>query len=235
MAEKTGAYVQRVKDWKIRDMVVDYLNAREMFLECSRRFRKALALSFEDIKKISDVLYEIKENHHLIFKRLVDPRRRKFEDGHKLTPTEVEIRFMNNVGLLFHKVMVARELKYILEHYEEDSQDYHDTKKELEFNLTRIDGYFRQGMQILKALIRDHRTNVVLLSYLLENRESIEGAFDEPLEKLLLLPEGEDRLDAAYEKVRRYYEASGWLDRARQIVQTVPELTPPPPTPPMKD
>ncbi|MFQ6113943.1 MAG: hypothetical protein ACE5NG_07610 [bacterium] len=86
---KVKAYLIQIKDWKIRNMVMLYLEAREKFKTYSRMIRSDVNISFEGMREICDILYEIKEDHHLIFKRALDPKRKKFEKAHKFMPDEI--------------------------------------------------------------------------------------------------------------------------------------------------
>ncbi|RMF66357.1 MAG: hypothetical protein D6743_06540, partial [Calditrichaeota bacterium] len=150
-------YLVRIKDWKIKNMVMLYLEARGRFKEFNRMLRKGNFPSFERLREISEMLFEIKEDHHLLFKRLLDPQKHRFEKADKFTPNHLEIEFMNNIGLLFHKVTVARELKYVMEHYVEQSETFQRTKENLKVNIARIDELFDEGIEILTALISEYR------------------------------------------------------------------------------
>ncbi len=211
-------YIATIKDWMIRSLIERYLRARDLFLRYSRNFHNGTLMPFENIMEISDALYQIKEDNYLIFKRLLDPKRRTFEDAPKLTPTEAEIRFMNNVGLLFHKVMVARELKYVLEHYAARTEDYEETLGSLEYHLRRIEELFEEGLEIIREMIANYPENAVLLMFFLENRQRIEEAFRMPLAEFLKpMVHGPTEHEAAL-RVTEYYLESGWLDRAKKLL-----------------
>lgn len=216
-------YIATIKDWMIRSLIERYLRARELFLRYSRNFHSGTLMPFENIMEISDALFQIKEDNYLIFRRLLDPKRRTFEDAPKLTPTEAEIRFMNNVGLLFHKVMVARELKYVLEHYPARTEDYDETLASLEYHLQRIEELFEEGLEIIREMIANYRDNAVLLMFFVENRERIEEIFGLPLAEFLKpMVNGSTEHEAAF-RVAEYYLESGWLERAKRLLAELEE------------
>lgn len=217
-------YIQSIKEWKIREMVIGLLEAKSIFDKHNKP--AAEMISFAVLRKICDFLYDIKENHHLIFKKIINPKKHLFENANKYTPNESEISFMNNVGLLFHKVMVARELKYILDYYTEDSNSYQETKASLDRNLQRIAMLFNQGTAILLNMLKSHTNNIYLLTYFLENQEFCANQFKQNIETLLKILTGEGSLEDAYFSSARYYAKSGWIEKARNACQTVLKLNP---------
>ncbi|MCG8607392.1 hypothetical protein MJD09_20720 [bacterium] len=210
-------YLARIKHWKIRNMIRLYLEAREQFLLYRKRLRKKTSISFEGMRKICDILYEIKEDHHLIFKRLIDPQKNKFEKERKYLPCTIETEFMNNIGLLFHKVMVTRELKYLMEHYIEESDSFQKTEENLEYHLQIIDSLFDEGIKTLKSLILRYKDNTLLLSLLLENPKRTKRHFGANAAELLeQFVEGKG-LDEVYFSVGMYYAENGWKEKAREM------------------
>ena len=127
-------YLAAIKPWKIRNMVEGYLAAWQIFHKQQRsKSTERHALSFEALNKISDILYEVKEDHHLLFRR--PDRALQRHEQHKLVPTYSETTFIDHVGLLFHKAMVAKELRYILERYAHDERNWAVHFTELKDNL----------------------------------------------------------------------------------------------------
>jgi|GEM_PF-439489 hypothetical protein len=211
-------YVVSIRNWMIRSLIERYLRARDTFLSYLADFRNGQLIPFENIMALSDQLFSIKEDNYLIFRRVLDPRRMVFEEAPKFTPSEAEVRFMNNVGLIFHKVMVARELKYVMEHYQADSQDYEETYGSLNYYLERIEKLFNEGLEIIRLMLPENGDNTVLLVYLLENREYMERTFGVPLWELLapMIP-GDVRREA-YARAVEYYVNSGWAAEARRML-----------------
>jgi hypothetical protein len=227
MAEQpVGRFLTRVKDWKIRNMVAGYLKARRMFLDTYSQVANNTFISFEQLLDLCEVLFVVKEDHHLLFRRLIRPRSREFDSANKFTPSDVEIAFMNNVGLLFHKAMVAREVKYVIEHYEEESDDAAQRWKELHLYLKELDRLFNVGLRILTEFIRLHRENVLLMSYLLEESNDAIRAYGKKGESLLALFVNGSDLPKTYERVGRYYLESGWPKRARRILERLLQIEP---------
>lgn len=212
-------YLIQIKNWKIRNMVMLYLEAREKFKNYRRMIRSGVFISFERMREICDILFEIKEDYHLLFKRLLDPRKMKFEKTNKFKPDEVETQFMNNIGLLFHKVMVARELKYLMEHYVEESETFQKSKEDLQFHLRKIDSLFDEGIEILKTLVGQYKDNILLLTLLLEDPTRTKKHFGQnAFEILEQFVEGKG-LDEVYYSVGKFYAESGWTDKAKEMLQ----------------
>ncbi|MFX0141291.1 MAG: tetratricopeptide repeat protein [Candidatus Hodarchaeota archaeon] len=222
----TSPYIQNIKDWKIRELVIGFLEAKATFEKNNKPKKKDSFISFSILRKICDMLYETKENHHLIFKKITNPKNHTFEVANKFTPNEGDINFMNNVGLLFHKVMVARELKYVLDYYEEDSTGYQETKASLERNLQRIEMLFNQGIDILLSMLRNHKNNIYLITYFLENKKFCTDQFRIDLESLLKIVTDKDSLENTYLMSAMYYANSGWYDKARKMSQKSLQLNP---------
>ncbi len=210
-------YLVRIKDWKIRNMVMLYLDARDKFKNYHKLLRVDKNLSFERMREICDVLFEVKEDHHLLYKRLLDPKKNKFEAERKFMPDEVELRFMNNVGLLFHKMLVARELKYLLEHYVEQNQTYTKNKESLHKQLGIINALFDDGIVILKDLISQNSANMLLLTLLLDDPEMTKRNFGK--RAIPLIEQFGNGLADIYYTVGRYYLERGWRDQAKRMLK----------------
>ncbi len=219
-------YIQSIKNWEIREMAVQFLEAKEMFEKNNKPTNENEYIAFKKLREICDMLFELKEKHHLIFKQFINPKTRKFENVNKFTPNESEINFRNNVGLLFHKVMVARELKYMLNYYTEDSDGYMETKLSLERNLKRIDLLFWQGAELLLKMLQSHKNNTHLITYFIENQSFCEKQFNTRITDLLgILTETGDE-EHAYLITAKYYADSGWFSKARDMCQQCLEVNP---------
>ncbi len=226
MNEKISPFVQANKPWIIRKVLADYLRAKNMFSNIDRESNHGRTVNFDGLKKLSELLFAIKEDLHLIFRRIVDPLTGQFEKAQKYTPNRDETEFVNNVGLLFHKAMMAREVKYVMEHYATESEDYSESKAALDNYLRRIRGLFEEGILLIKKLLVEYANNVVVLSYLLENDHYLEETLGEDIQKLCQQIVGADQVDAAYIRVGRYCIESGWRDRARKILSDAIKLNP---------
>jgi tetratricopeptide (TPR) repeat protein len=232
MSDMTGnheikPYLGRIKNWKIRNMVMMYLEARDKFKSASSSLKKAnpfsdsTSVSFERMRDICDILFDIKEDHHLLYRRLIDPKKNEFEMTHKFMPDKTITEFMNNVGLLFHKVMVGRELKYLLEHYVEDDEVFQTNKESLGTLLKEIDDLFDHGIRILIELIEQNSDNLLLLTLLVENPKHTRKHFGEESTRLLIENFGEGKgLEEAYYTVGKYYIQCGRPDDARKMFKS---------------
>ena len=214
-------YLFQIKKWKIRNMVMLYLEAREKLKDYRRILKRGAFISFERLRELSDILFDIKEDHHLLYKRLIDPQKNKFENANKFTPDKVEIDFMNNLGLLFHKVKVALELKYVMEHYVEKSETFQLSKDNLHDHLEKIDALFDEGIEILKLLIKKNNENLLLLSLLLEEPKRTRKHFGASAQKIIALFGDGNGSEDVYYKVGKYYVACGWNEKAKEMFEFV--------------
>ncbi|MFQ6092854.1 MAG: tetratricopeptide repeat protein [bacterium] len=219
-------FVRKIRDEKIAEIIDGYIRAKGFFDQFDLQFRNGQSISFEAIKEIGDILYDVKESHHLIFRRVLDPKTRRLEEAKKFCPDESEIAFMNNIGLIFHKLVVARELKYVLEHYEEDTDHYQETKKELELFLERIDTLFTRGIEMLKGMMHNYRGTIRLMALFWENRALVERAFGLDLKQLVELIWGAGKYEDATLSLGEYYLEQGWPDKAEKMFQEVLSVNP---------
>ncbi|MEK7727312.1 MAG: hypothetical protein AAB354_02800 [candidate division KSB1 bacterium] len=220
MLEQTThrTYLAAIKPWKIRNMVEGYLAAWQIFHKHQRtKSSERYAFSFQTLNKISDVLYEVKEDHHLLFRR--PERALQKHEQHKLVPSYSETTLIDHVGLLFHKAMVAKELRYILERYAHDERNWALHFKELQDNLERMETLFMEGLELVGSLVRHDAENVLLLAYLIEHRRTVAKCFGiRPNEVVAKLVAKEMQAQAHY-LVARYYHESGWYERAKEILR----------------
>lgn len=219
MSDRVSPYIAKIRTWKVRDIIENYVNALHIFKLYNQEFGNGNDVSFKDLRRISDCLWTAKDGNYQLYRRITNPRQRKFEKARKFTPNEDQIAFMNNVGLLFHKVFVARELKYVLEHYEEDSEEYQETLTELVKILRRIQYLFSQGTDLLLKILEYQSDNIPLLTYLLENKSVIEQATCQKIETVLTHLLGDHSLEEAYYQVGKFYFESGWVERAQSMLQ----------------
>ncbi len=217
MSEEVSSFVIANKSWVIRKVLADYFYAKNLFTKLSHDFHGGKEISFDKVKKFSELLYTAKEDLHLIFKRLKDPQKSRFENSSKFTPNADEIDFMNNVGLLFHKATVTRELKYMMEFYTTDSDDYLQIKSLLSNYVEKMETLFEDGIELVKHLLKDYKENLVVILYLVENEKYVMSALGENLKSLLERIEGNKNIDKKLVKVGKYCLQSGWPDRAYSI------------------
>lgn len=223
---KISPYIAGIKDRKIRQIIGRYLDAYSFFKEYNKSFHEGIIMSFSNLRKVHDILWDIKESFHVIYKRVLNPRKKIFEPANKFTPSESEIKFMNNVGLLFHKVMVARELKYVLDYYEEDSNGYQETKASLERNLDRISLLFDQGLDSLIQILENYQNNIQLITYFIEGKEKCESLFNKKIEDLLKILSRGREIEDIYMDAVHYYQNSGWTEKAEDILRKLLKINP---------
>ncbi|MCX6553436.1 MAG: THUMP domain-containing protein, partial [Candidatus Aminicenantes bacterium] len=58
---------------RVKDAIADYFRAKNMFANMDRESQAGHFMPFEKLKKLSEVLFAVKEDMHLLFKRLIDP------------------------------------------------------------------------------------------------------------------------------------------------------------------
>ncbi len=220
MLEQTThrTYLAAIKPWKIRNMVEGYLAAWQIFHKHHRtKSTERHVPSYETLNKISEILYSVKEDHHLLFRRSerISPR----HEQHKLAPSYSETTFSDHVGLLFHKTMVAKELRYILERYAHDERNWTAHFNELQNNLERTETLFMEGLELVASLVRNDSDNVLLLAYLIEHRRTVAKCFGirpgEVLQKLV----AKNKQPQVYCSVAQYYYERGWYERAKETVR----------------
>jgi len=219
-------YIQQIHDWKIREIVLGFLESKALFEKYYGGTKASKIIPFNVLRKLCDSLYEIKENHHLIFRKMIDPKKQTFEVANKFTPNESEINSMNTIGLLFHKVMVARELKYVIDYYEEDTRHYQESLTSLKSHLIRINDLLKQGINDLKVMLKGLKGNIYLTTYFLENPEFCSSQFDEKLSDLLGIVSKQDGLEKALVDAARFYQESGWIEKSRKMCDRCLEINP---------
>ncbi len=219
--EHISPYIKNIMDWKIREIIKGYLEAYTIFTEKYHSTSNRNKITFSDLRKICDILYDAKENYHLLFKKVLHPKKQIFETANKITPNSREIKFINNVGVLFHRIMVARELKYIIDYYKEDSDWYEESKISLATNLRKINKLFADGLEIFIANLNNYTDNVLLVTYFLENRKLIEKIFQNKIEKFISLMDQNRSIEEIYLSVAKYYLESGWIVKAKGILKFI--------------
>lgn len=220
MGVKLSPFVAWNKPWLVRKILSDYFKAKKLFDKMNH------SMEFERIRQLSDILYNIKENLYLIYRRISDPQKRTFERTPKAIPNQHEQDFMNNVGLLFHKTMVARELKYVLDHYAIDSHDYQETRKSLDIYRQRIDELFRAGKSLARQVLIDNCDCIEVLTYVVEHGRAIEKAIGVKFGSLLEEIKLRQKLTDPYFQVGEYCLQSGWPDRAKKHLTKSLQLNP---------
>ncbi len=219
-------YLWKVRDWKIRLMVENYLEASEHFRTHYAASRPLSKFPFKEIGHICNILYNLKEDHHLIFRRVIGHENIKQQDRHKIEPNNREVEFIANVGMLFHKILVARELKYIHTHYDPMIAANSNAEQSLIHYLEQIHKLFEAGVPVLLKFIECHSSNVLLLSLLFENSEKVKKSIGVSGIDVLKNITGQDHLEAVYFMIGKHYMESGWYDRAQKLLKKVIRLNP---------
>lgn len=215
MAEKIRPFLAINRQWMIKRILVSYFRAKNTFANIDREVDSGREITFDKILNLSDVLFKAKEEMHLLFQRArAGEERVEYE---KLEPTGLEVDLINNVGLLFHKVMVVREQVYILEHYADESADRTLTRANLDVYMDKMRTLFNQGMEIIAGLLYDYRDNEVLLYYMITNEHYIRFVFGMELDVLLERMHGSE-IDRAYLLAGRFCLDSGWEESGRKCL-----------------
>jgi tetratricopeptide (TPR) repeat protein len=216
MEQKTSRFVISSKPWIMRKTLAEFFRAKNLFKNLDREVRRNREIPFSGLKNLTDLLFSIKEDLHLVFKRVIEPQKRQFERSGKYTPTTEEIEFINIIGLLFHKSMVARELKYVMEHYATDSEDYSESKESLQTYWFKLNNLFSDGTECIKKLLQDYVEYDVILWYILENSRYVEDALDDSIDQLLMR-NTKLEVDEAYVNAANYCFLSGWPEKAKRL------------------
>jgi len=219
--------VKKSKSWIIKNVVSNYFKAYNLNADIYREYNSKTDIHFEKLRQLSDIVFGVKEDLHLIYRRLLDPRRNKFEVAEKYTPNEEEIRFINNVGILFHKAMVARELQYMIEYYETGADpDYDDIQTYLDDHIERLRALFEKGLLLLKDFIANHKGDAIVLSYLIENSRYVEAVLGQSVQELFKQLGHNGSFVKLYLSVADYFRASGWDDKAKKVLLDALALEP---------
>lgn len=226
MIPNVTPFVANSKDWIISKSVISYMRAKNMFANILRNLKGDKEVEFQDLLKLTETLEEIKDDLHLIFKRLVNPQENIYENVAKYQPAHCELQYRNNVGLLYHKAMVTRELKYLMAYYKEDSSGYFETHLSFRSYINRINRLFTEGIIILQELMKFNHHNTLLMMFLLENSHYVQSTLGLPTEQLIKQILGHDDLSFAYLQVGKYYFESGWYAKARKILLDGQQLNP---------
>ncbi len=226
--EQVSPYIKNIRNWKIREIINGYFDALLLFKKFYRPPGKIEKMTYSTLRKICDILYEAKENFHLIFKRVLNPKKKFFEQANKFTPNDLEINFMNVIGILFHRVMVAREMKYLMDYYEENTENYDEAKSSLERNMKKIDFFFNQGVEIIHQLLEKYQDNILLLTYFLENAETLKSVAKINLETFFANFEDHKKIEELYLEAGKYYFESGWKEKTRSILKELMKIIPNP-------
>ena len=227
MGKKPSRYVLKSKSWIIKNVLSNYFKAYNLNADIYREHHSKKGVQFQKLKQLSGILFSAKEDLYLVYKRLVDPRQNVFERADKYTPNEAEIHFINNVGILFHKSMVARELKYMLEYYETESDpDYADIKSSLDDNIERLKTLFTKGLGLIQPFLANYKDDAVVLSFLMENSRYIEAILGKSVHSLFEELTGGENVIDLYARVAEYFRDSGWDDKAKKVLTDALEIEP---------
>jgi hypothetical protein len=220
-------YLLGIKDWMIRKMVAGYIDVCEKFRSTYMKANPRTTFPFKDLDEICDMLFVVKEDHHIIFKRVVGrPERIKEEDKHKIDPAQPEINFIANVGRLFHKTLVARELKYLYKHYDPLKNGDSGGASELEAKLYEINELFTEGIEVAIEFMQLHSSNVLLLALIIENSNKLRNSFGIDGIELLKMVTGQNNPEATYFLTGKYYMEGGWYPRAEKIFKKILKQNP---------
>ena len=119
-----------------------------------------------------------------------------------------------------------RVIKYVMEHYSTNKEDFTQTKKSLDDYWRKIDGLFEEGIILIKRLLGEYVNSNVVLLYLIENNRYMKETLGESAKHILSNIFGNDNLDSAYLQAGRYCVESGWHDRAKKILGEALKINP---------
>lgn len=226
MGAGSCSYFEKSKSWLIKSILSNYFKAVLINKEIYQNYHSGADVTFSRLKELTELLYRSKEDLHLIYKRLTDPRNKIFEDVAKCQPSDAEQDFIYNIGLLFHKATVARELQYMLEYYESEADlDYMEIKNSLDDYVERLKRLFEKGISLLPSFLSNFQNDVVILSYFYENQQAVEEAIGDRLDRLFINVDGIASDDHQVD-VAAYFWESGWPERAKNILSQALEVNP---------
>ncbi len=217
-----GTYIQRTRDWSVRNMVSLYLEAVETFREHYRAVDDKRKISHKGLCTVCDMLFYLKDQQEIIYQPVDQTGKKKSANhNHKLEPNPAETRFIVNVGLLFHMVLIAREMKFIYQHYNDAAAPRQEIGKDLEMSLEKVERLFTEGVDILIDFAREHSNNVMLLAFLIQNASRMNKAIGIRGPELIRLVIGRKNLEGTYFLAGKYFLESGWYEDARRMFTKV--------------
>ncbi len=225
MAEDMNPFLAMNKQWMIKKILVTYFRSKNMFVNIDRERQAGTMVSFHKLLKLSEVLFIIKEDMHLLFKRAAATRAESRLDSERLLPDEKEIELINNVGLLFHKAMVARELAYVVEQYSDTATDTINNQSSLDSYLVKMRHLFEEGMALIRQLFKNYKDNVVLLHYLIKNEHYVRYVMGEELDLLFHEMHG-GQTDRGYLQAAEFCLNSGWIESGKKCLQEALRVNP---------
>ncbi|MDZ7723325.1 MAG: hypothetical protein U5R06_11110 [candidate division KSB1 bacterium] len=227
MKKETSPYVERNRSWIIKNVLSAYLRAANLFEEIYQSFEGSdyQNITFDHLKQLSDILFDAKEQLRLIYKRSSFMKGKPRQFG-RYNPDSVEFKVINNIGVLFHKATIARELKYMVEFYQTDSEDYHQIKTSLADYIEKIHFFFNAGKEAMLPFLKKFKDDVIVLSYLLENEHYVKATLEIDIEQLLKFFGSKQGVENYYLKVIDFFLESGWMPRAKKMIKAAYDLNP---------
>ncbi|RPH97285.1 MAG: hypothetical protein EHM72_13750 [Calditrichaeota bacterium] len=228
MDNHVSPFIKKSKSWIIKSVIGNYFTAFQLFEKISTAYKEEkpeIGSIYLQLKTLTELLYAAKESLHLIYKRR-DIRKAEIEqDVQKFDPTPVETQFIHNIGLLFHKATVARELQYMLEFYEVERDEEHvELQDSLDDYMHRLIKLFQNGHVIIREFLKIFENDAVILSYFFENQPEIERIFGENIGAIL--NHIDDLATRGYVHVAEYFIESGWRAKAKDLLTKALELLP---------
>ena len=227
MTKEISPYVEKNRSWIIKNVLSFYFRASNLFEEIYQSFDGSdyQDIPFEYLKQLSDILFEAKEQLRLIYKRSTFKRIKSRQYG-RYNPDPVEFKVINNIGILFHKATIARELKYMVEFYQTDSEDYHQIKTSFAEYIEKIHFFFEQGKEALIPFLKKFSEDVIVLSFLLENEHYVKSTLEKDILELLDYFDSNRGPEKYYLTVIDFFFEFGWIARVKKIIKSAYDINP---------
>ena len=227
MNEYTSPFVLKNQSWIIKNVLAHFLRAANLFAEIHKSFQSSHEsdVSFDKLKQLSEVLYTAKEQLRLIYRRTVYYDGEEHDSG-RYEPNSVEFSFINNIGVLFHKTTVARELKYMAEFYQTDSEDYHQLRSNLVDYVKKLDLFFERGKECALPFMKGFSRDSVILAFLLENEHYFKSTLGKNIPEILNYFEPDQGIEDFYIIVIDFFLESGWPERAKKMIKHAKSINP---------
>ncbi len=214
-------FIHRTREWTVRNMVATYISVCEEFRKTYDQCENPEDFPHKKLSELADMLFSLKENSKLIYKPFVKSSNRRKQTDHRFTPDKAEVDFLVIIGLLYHKMVISRELKYLYVHYDAFSRNYTDTKAELLHNIQNIMLYLEKSMPSLLDYIKYNAANVTLLVFLIDISTKMKKCFGVRGSELLQSVLNDDRLEEKYLLAGKYYFESGRYTESEKLTRKV--------------
>ncbi|KAA3619260.1 MAG: hypothetical protein DWQ05_00650 [Calditrichaeota bacterium] len=202
-------------------MVATYINVCEEFKQAYQSIDKPEDLPHKTLSTLADMLFDLKEHSKLIYKPFVKSSSMRKAIDHRFKPDTAEVDFLILIGLLYHKMVVTRELKYLYDHYDAVAQNFTDSKDDLLVNIHNILTLLKKSLPALLSFLRFNSGNITLLAFLISVSTKMKKCIGIRGPELIRSILGDENIEEKYLLAGEYFLESGWFDESEKVIKRV--------------